>query len=351
MPAVPSRFPAVRFGTELLFVIFVLLSVLAAVLVSLELRGMTDADWAGRRPLLTLLASGIALGLTAVLLRRFDVADLLSRLAFLVFWFGNLGMSAVSAIAAFGPRSADTYLVMPQLSDRTLLVVNVAYTVLGIIVWNLLTTDTTAYRNIRLGVRAAHKDSFPNAQWNRTVGAPGRSMLNLAGENSMSARRTAIAQQLMAPLLDELLSIPGVTIVHGLRSPAHPEIVIGHAVVSGGRIALLDPVLWEPATYRLDSSGRVLRNGLISEEHTTALPIVMDDLAEGMPGAPIRAWLTVLPTTDGELHTSTERPDSLVTLGTPSSTLGEVGDWLAGDGEGEYVNVFALQMVMRHRLG
>jgi hypothetical protein len=186
---------------------------------------------------------------------------------------------------------------------------------------------------------------MPNGRWERVTGEPGGVLRPNA---STLERRTAIAEQLTAPLLSELLRMPGVAIVHRIQFPGSATAHIGHAVVAGGRIALIDSVLWEPADYRLDNWGRVLRNGALDESIAIALPIAADRFTAALPYAPIESWVVVHRLTDGQLTASSD-DNTKVRIVTPDALLREVGDWLSE--EGDRVDVFAHEFVLRHRLG
>jgi hypothetical protein len=142
--------------------------------------------------------------------------------------------------------------------------------------------------------------------------------------------------------------IPGTAIVHRVRFPGSETEHVGHVVVGGGLIALIDSVLWEPGGYEADKWGRVIRNGSISENNTMSLPVAVERYAAAMPDAPIRGWVVVHALTQGELTADNQDNDALVRIATPDTMLREVGDWLAT--EGTSMNVFALRFALSQRL-
>ena len=63
---------------------------------------------------------------------------------------------------------------------------------------------------------------------------------------------------------------------------------------------------------------------------------------------PIECWVVVHRLTEGPLSASSDG-DSKVRIVTPDALLREVGNWLAE--EGDQVNVYAHEFVLRQRLG
>src|SRR4051812_24736305 len=83
LPPVPRRIPNLRMSSELMFLSFGLLSLVAAVFVVIERLNIVDGDWIGRDFALVLFAWEIAVGFTAVALCRVDLATSVARLLFL----------------------------------------------------------------------------------------------------------------------------------------------------------------------------------------------------------------------------------------------------------------------------
>lgn len=343
--------PVLRGSTNLLFAGFLLLAIAAIVGLLLQLPSVSaDVDeWKTPLVMLAIIEAGLAT--IGFLLRRLGVAGGLSRLIFLVFVLSTVGGLGIIGMVLFSapPVIDDTARWLPALGNVQSFFIAVSYVVLAIVAWVLMSVEVRAHHQLRESIAAARSSVLTGNQWPRVTGTPGATLLTtgVSGDTKV-LRRTAIAEQLTVPLLDELLVIPGTAIIHRVRFPGSETEHVGHVVVGGGLIAIIDSVLWAPGGYEADKWGRVIRNGSISENNTMSLPVAVDRFAAAMPNAPIRGWVVVHALTEGELTASNQDDDALVRIATPDTMLREVGDWLAT--EGTSMNVFALRFALSQRL-
>lgn len=344
-PAKLARFPPLHFATHLLFGAYLIVFLLVTDVLVSQL--VVEADrQAPHTGLLAFSLVAISVSLVAMLLRRGGRARGLARV--LMFCFGvvavgGLGMASVFATAV-SPPTMEQHDLIAFLPNSQVYGLAIATTVLTITVWFLVDADARRFERLRESVRRATSVVLPNMVWMRVNGRPGGPPRTDAGARE---RRSMIAEQLTAPLLNELLTIPAVAIVHRITFPGDPGLHIGHAVVAGNRIALIDSVLWEPGEYALDSWGRVLRNGAIDEGVTVALPIAAERFAAALPSTPIRSWVVAHRLSEGTL-TATSDEHSAVRLVTPEAMLREVGDWLSE--QGNQVDPFTHEFVLRQHM-
>jgi hypothetical protein len=343
--------PALRGSSNLLFAGFLSLAIVAIVGLLLQLPSVSADVGVWKTPLVMLAIAEAGLATIGILLRRLGVAEGVARLIFLVFVLSTVGGLAIIGSVLFSspPVLDETARWLPVLANAQCFFIAVSYEVLAIVVWALVSVDVRAHRQLRASIAAARSSVLTGNQWRRVTGTPGATLLTtgVSGDTKL-LRRTAIAEQLTVPLLNELLVIPGTAIVHRVRFPGSETEHVGHVVVGGGLIALIDSVLWEPGGYETDKWGRVIRNGSISENNTMSLPVAVERYAAAMPDAPIRGWVVVHALTQGELTANNQDNDALVRIATPDSMLREVGDWLAT--EGTSMNVFALRFALSQRL-
>lgn len=345
-PANPPRIPPLSVVAHLLFGAFVIVFTSTIVVLAAQL-ATEPAPYPADKMVLTFSLVAASVSAVALLLRRLGVAEGLSRVMFLAFSVATVGALVLTAGLVFltPTTTMEDFGLIPFLSNWQTYGIAIAGTMLAILVWFLVNAEVRSFDEFRTSFARAQARVMPSGRWERITGEPGGV---LRPDASTLERRTTIAEQLTAPLLSELLRMPGVAIVHRIQFPGSATAHIGHAVVAGGRIAIIDSVLWEPADYRLDDWGRVLRNGTLDEGISIALPIAADRFTSALPYVPIESWVVVHRLTDGPLTASSD-DNSKVQLVTPDALLREVGNWLSE--EGDQVNLYAQEFVLRHRLG
>lgn len=346
LPAMPPRIAPLSVVTNLFYGAYLIFVSASIVALALQLADQPDSDPVDTNLLRFALVAASVSGL-ALLLRRLGIAAGLSRVMFIAFSCAAIFVLALATnyVIIMPSTTMEESNLITSLSNGQVYGVAVAGTVLANVVWSLVNAEMRTYEQLREAVQRAMTRVMPGGQWERITGRPGGV---LSADAGTVERRTAIAEQLTAPLLSELLRMPGVSIVHRIQFPGSATAHIGHAVISGSRIALIDSVLWEPGDYRLDRWGRILRNGAIDESITIALPIAAERFTAAVPNVPIEPWVVAHRLSDGPL-TAVSDDGAQVHIVTPDALLREVGDWLSA--EGDQVNVFANEFVLRHRLG
>ena len=348
-PPLQPWFPRLRTTTNLLFFGALFVAVVVVFGLLFEMPSATEDVDVWKRPLVLLAVIETCLATLAMLLRRLGVVEGLSRLTFLIFSVSTVGgLAIIGSVLFSAPQSVgEGGDWLPAFGNVQTFFIALSFVVLAIVTWMLMSGEVRSHRESRDSIAAARRGVVSGDQWPRVTGTPGATLLsNGRGGDGNLLRRTAIAEQLTAPLLNELLIIPSTAIVHRLRFPNSETAHIGHAAVAGGLVALIDSVLWEPGDYRLDKWGRIIRNGSVSEDNTVNLPIAVERFAAAF-SAPIRGWVVVHGLSAGNLTAINDDDDALVRIATPDALLQEVGDWLST--EGTVMNVFALRFALsRH---
>lgn len=224
------------------------------------------------------------------------------------------------------------------------------YATTGFAAWRALAERARRVARQRLLVGLA-ADSAPDARDGQRVwGSAGQTAMSAEGVYAgMNPMRAALAQRVSGAALEQLLHIPGVRIVHGLRVPGGGAGSIAHAVIAGRRIAFIDAELWAPGTYGVAGDGMITRDGHALPTSATEFPHAVERFHRLFGElAQVRGWITILPDADGALEVDTARSWQRVRLTTLPDALREVGDWLAE--EGALVDRLLLRDLIRHRL-
>jgi hypothetical protein len=183
-------------------------------------------------------------------LRYVGRAPRFSRVLFVIFsTIGWFAVAIVLLVLAFQPAALQSPLAL-------LWVAEFGYMVGFSVLWAKLKKVGFA-KSSRRSVAAEIRSTIPAGLLDTRIhGVPGAGLvdtLNRFGENNVSLG--LLGEQITATLLTELLEIPAVHIVHGLKFPGSKGADIDHAVVAGNRIALIDSKLWSSGSYLLDTSG------------------------------------------------------------------------------------------------
>ncbi|MGV8852895.1 MAG: hypothetical protein ACOH1M_10065 [Rhodoglobus sp.] len=343
-PQSPPTFAPLTAATHVVFVLFLVSAVGGIALYLLEYLAASAAD-AGRQLLLGAITADLVIVLIAVTLARLSVAVPVARLMFLFFAVtATLGVVSAGLAVVQDQDVASEFTTIPQFANLPLLIAGVVFVGLAIVVWVKLNAQVRSFAHWRGNVVTARKTVFPGGQRERQfTGEP----LVIDENSGELERRLAVAERLSAPLLEQLLRMPGVTIVHGLSIPGSRTAHVGHAVVAGNQIAFIDSLLWAPGEYVLDAWGRVVRDGKIDELINVTTAIAAQRHAADRPQLTIRSWAVVHRLADAPLTIVTD-PQNTVRLVTPEELLREVGEWLAP--VGEQIDTFALQFAVNSRL-
>ncbi|MGV8858152.1 hypothetical protein [Rhodoglobus sp.] len=343
-PKSPPTFAPLTVITHVLFALFLVVAVGSVAIFLVEYLGAPAAD-ANRQLVLGTIVADLVIVLIAITLARLNLAVGVARFIFLFFAVtAILGLVSAGLAVVLDSDLASEFMTIPQLATLPLLITGAVFVGLAIVVWMKLNTQVSSFAHWRGNVVAASKTVFPQGQRERTfAGEP-----VMIDENSGELeRRLAVAESLSAPLLEQLLRMPGVTIVQGISIPGSRTAHVGHAVVAGNHVAFIDSLLWAPGQYVLDVWGRVVRDGKIDEHINVTTAIAAERHAADRPQLTIRSWAVVHRLADAPLTIATE-PQNAVRLVTPEELLREVGDWLAP--VGEQIDTFALQFAVNSRL-
>ncbi|EAR25864.1 hypothetical protein A20C1_08288 [marine actinobacterium PHSC20C1] len=343
-PKSPPRFAPLTVMTHVLFALFLLVALAGVAAYLFEYIGAPVADLS-RQLVLGAIAADLVLVVIAVTLCRVNIATGLARILFLFFAVtAILGLAYGGVVLALNNNLASEFTTIPYLANLPLLIAGALFVVLAIVVWSRLNTQVSSFAHWRRNIMTAAQTVFPGGLRERYfAGEP----LVLNENSGELERRLAVAERLSTPLLEQLLVMPGVTLVGGLELPGSRTSHVGHAVVAGSQIALIDSVLWMPGQYVLDAWGRVVRDGKIDEHINVTTAIAAQRYSADRPQLKIRSWAVVHRLADAPLTIATE-PQNAVRLVTPEDLLREVGEWLAP--VGEQIDTFALQFAVNSRL-
>lgn len=140
-----------------------------------------------------------------------------------------------------------------------------------------------------------------------------------------------------AELLEELLTIPGTRIVHGLAWPGTDHADIDHVVVNGARIAVIDSKMWGGGSYVTNGHGGLFR--LKGDDVALDMNVHTDDAVRDLrayllgSGVTVAGWLAI--------HSSDGQPVDCDIQLTPDlravpafEAINQIGAWLAEGSEG-----------------
>ncbi|VXB64472.1 J domain-containing protein [Pseudoclavibacter sp. 8L] len=258
----------------------------------------------------------------------------------LVLWLVSLVVAVVAGVlsATLGVMSLfATTAGMQNPAFASLLAqaaIYLAAAVSGYFAWSGLTQRRVAVTRERLLVQLANESAPPAGDGRRVWGEPGQTAMDAGGTaGGTNPMRAFLAQRSVGEPLAQLLRIPGVRIVHGLRVPGQGTGSIAHAVISGRRVALINDELWAPGTYGISADGELTHNGVAFSSPAAEFPHAVERFHElfGEMSA-VRGWMTVVAEREGTLEVDNALTWQRVRLATTESLLREVGDWLAGDG-------------------
>ncbi|MEL0625818.1 hypothetical protein V6245_02535 [Salinibacterium amurskyense] len=343
-PKTPPKVAPLTLATHLLFALFLIAALVGATVYFFEYLA-TSATEMNRQLIVGVIAAELVIAVVAVTLARFNLAVGAARFFFL-FFVVSAALAVLGTVLAivFDQELAFAYSTIPQLANVPSLAVAAVFVALSIVVWVKITTQVSSFAHWRSNVLTAMRTVFPNGQRERHfAGEP-----IMIDENSGELeRRLAVAERLTAPLLEQLIRMPGVTIVQGLEVPGSRTAHVGHAVIAGNQIAFIDSLLWAPGDYVLDAWGRVVRDGKIDEHINVTTAIAAQRLAADRPQLVTKSWAVVHRLADAPLTIASD-PNNAVRLVSPEELIREVGDWLAP--VGEQLDVFALQFAVNSRL-
>ena len=342
-PPRPQRFAPLTIATHVLFSLFLVASLAGILLFLTEFIAVPDSE-PTRQLVLGIIAAEIIVVVYLILLRRINIAPPVSRLLLVIFVTSAIGFLILGVVLVQTSTEVLESAIIPQVADLTLIVALGIFVLLAMVVSSKINGQVSGFAYWRTSVMIARKTAFPRGQrLRRFFSEPA-----VLGEHSSELeRRLAIAEQLTDPLLEQLLVMPGVTVVKGIVFPGERTAHVGHALVAGNHIALIDSFLWAPGVYFLDAWNRVVRDHKVDEDINVSTSVAARRYADERPQLNIRSWAVVHPIVDGPVSVDAH-PQSEVRLVTPEELLREVGEWVAP--VGEHIDTFALQFLINSRL-
>ncbi|KAB1655662.1 J domain-containing protein [Pseudoclavibacter chungangensis] len=341
LPPLAPRELALVVGYALVLVIGTLLFVLPSALVGPPADGRTGVLYVG---VVCFLLLSLGWAVPCVLVRARALSRVLNIVSVVVAGFVAVVYGVIALIAVTVGQGG------PALAAFLGFVVCLLTALLSVLVWTGLAGRARAFLQEVLLVRLANASAPRVDDPTRVFGAPAQSTMGgtTGISPSVNPMRAVMAQRIVGPALAELLRIPGVRIVHGLRAPGGAPGVVAHAVVAGRRIAFIDDELWLPGTYSIGQDGGIRRDGEAIRTAATEFPHAVEAYHRLFGEvALVRGWITIVPERDGPLDVDGGLTWERARLATLESMLREVGDWLAQDGE--RVDRLLLRDLLRHR--
>ena len=261
------------------------------------------------------------------------------RLARVIYVLCQLAMGAAAGLLLFGGiitlavPNGGPFLPGELVAVAIVIACLLVYAALFRFVWTVTGVASIDLRRERLRyLERVH--SVPQAIYDSRVhGVPGSGLVDTIAKNGLARVEVGhLGEQITASLLDELLVIPSVHIIHGLRFPGAHSADIDHVVVAGNRIALIDSKLWKPGQYELDTYNRILESGVMDATRGTHHSTAVTRMATIMTDCEVRGWIVVHPVDDRPFSARTADPAATTRLVTADDLLREVGDWLVGTG-------------------
>jgi hypothetical protein len=149
-------------------------------------------------------------------------------------------------------------------------------------------------------------------------------------------------EELTAKLLEDLLTIPGTRIFHGLKFPGSQTADVDHAVINGDKIVFIDSKMWVGAHYkwvRPDTIGRARRKEF-KEIHTN-FPEAVRHLSQTFSKQQIMA-MTIIHSNNNS-HISFDNSNSSgVLLANGQDAIRDIGSWFSKDLTGK-IDLNAMQ--------
>lgn len=146
-------------------------------------------------------------------------------------------------------------------------------------------------------------------------------------------RRTAL-------LLNDLLSIPGTRIFHGVAWPGTKDADIDHIVLNGNKIAFVDSKMWSQGLHVVNADGNVSTFGQPGSKvvfRQVKMPMAAQAMMRylshsGVGGLKPYSWLAVHNTRGTEVKTDNSRNiHARVRILDAKVAVDEIGDWFASD--------------------
>jgi hypothetical protein len=177
---------------------------------------------------------------------------------------------------------------------------------------------------------------------NRTIDRPMSYELNVwgkPGEPLVDDGRTprlppqaVLRYRRTARILEQVVSTqPAAKLVHSARIG---DVTVGHLVIAGSRVAVVDAMEAPPGFYTFDLYGSVLRDNQPFEGGDPGLQLAVSAWQARLKTAEVRGFLVMLPMVNGPDNvTAGASPDAAVSCLSAQSAAGTLGAWLGAEGD------------------
>lgn len=164
---------------------------------------------------------------------------------------------------------------------------------------------------------------------------------------SRGIERTLHVHRLSAEVLSWLTNVPSVRIVHGVQLGAF----VGHVIVCGDRVALVEAILCPPGDYEMNARGDVMSDKGETYSVHSNLGTAISFASAPLRGARVRGWVALFQDHEGEFEVSTSKnaPSSL-RLVNAQSLLNEVGTFLAEGKRNDAINVELINEIWKYKV-
>jgi Nuclease-related domain len=324
-----------------------------------------------RSAVIVLLGADVALMVSSIVASTFAGSAAFGDVVWSALLFGTPGLALGLRLASRAPRFSKFIFVLfvaigwlvvgiegIALASGTfgastgpiaaLFIGELAYLVAFTMVWKKVGTVAAERMRRRSLIAVAHSSVPPAILQSRVHGVPGRGLVDgieKFGENNVSLG--FLGEQITAALLAELLVIPGVQIIHGLRFPGTKTSDVDHAVICGNKVALIDSKLWASGHYELDKFGRILKDGRMSKRHNSHHATAVERMTAKFPQAQFKGWIVVHPQDTKGTTASTADLNASTQLVTAGPMMKDVGNWLADPGD--TVDLFVMRDLIAER--
>lgn len=180
------------------------------------------------------------------------------------------------------------------------------------------------------------KDSFTMEEAQiKVLGKPGEGLVEALDKfGRANVDLGILGEQLTGDVLEELLVIPGVRVIHGLKFPGSEKADVDHAVVYGRKIAFIDSKMWKPGKYSWNNRGEIVKDtGYRDLETITHFPTAVHKYANLLPEAEVGGFMLIHPNQHGsiEVDNTFSSAANHVALGDAQQALDSIGAWFLQD--------------------
>lgn len=148
------------------------------------------------------------------------------------------------------------------------------------------------------------------------------------GEDNVE--KGSLGEKKMALLLEELLSIPGTRIFHGLKFPGSNTADVDHAVINGNKIAFIDSKMWTGGNFSWGAYDVIVQQkGRWRTDRSSNFSAAVGKLNQLAPEkTEVIGYICIYSNDNTLVNVNNEGHETaLVHLATPEMTIREIGNW------------------------